>query len=72
MPILNVKTHVHFLMRKAWTIFSSLAYNSTITSNKQRQEHNDLATIWRAKLKGAQEHAKNLYLVVPPRSKPWQ
>ena len=26
-----------------------------IASNKQRQEHNNLGTIWRAKLKGADE-----------------
>ena len=39
----------------------TIACNSMIASNKQRQEHvNNLATIWRAKLKEAYEHSKSL------------
>ena len=34
-----------------------------ITSNKQRQEHNNLATTQRGKLKGANECFKNLQFV---------
>ena len=34
-------------MRKPVKVFSSIACNSTIASNKQRQEHNNLATIQR-------------------------
>ena len=40
-------------MRKSLKVFSSIACNSIIASNKQRQQHSDLATIQRAKLKGA-------------------
>ena len=29
--------------------------SSTMASNKQRREHNKLATTWRAKIKGAHE-----------------
>ena len=31
-----------------------------IASNKQRQEHDNLATIHKAKLKGPHEHSKSL------------
>ena len=40
--------------------FPSIACNSMIESNKQRQVHNSLAAIQRAKLKRAHEHSKNL------------
>ena len=40
-------------MRKSLHTFSSITWNSTIIPNKERLEHNNLATIWRAKLKGA-------------------
>ena len=54
------KIHVHFLMRKSLSITSSIGYISMIALNKQRQEHNDLVTIQREKLKGAHEHSKSL------------
>ena len=40
-------------MRKSLNKFSSIACNSTIAPNKQGLEHNNLATVRRAKLKGA-------------------
>ena len=40
-------------MKKSLSILISIACNLTINLNKQRQEHNNLATIWREKLKGA-------------------
>ena len=54
----NIKLNKHLLhikptftlMSKSLNIFSSIACNLTIASNQQRQEHNNLATIWRAKL----------------------
>ena len=46
--------------------FPSIACNSTIASNKQRQEHNNLATMRRAQLKGAHKHSKSLQI-----QKPW-
>ena len=45
---------------KVMNIFSFIACNLMIASNKQRQEHNNLAIMWRAKLKGAHVHFKNL------------
>ena len=42
---------------------SFIACNSMIASNKQSQKHNNLATIWRAKLNGAHEHSKYLHFV---------
>ena len=38
-------------------VFSSIACNSTIAPNKQRQEQNNLATIQKEKLKGAHKHS---------------
>ena len=40
-----------------------MACNSMIASNKQRQEHNNLATIQRPKLKGVHEHSQSLDFV---------
>jgi hypothetical protein len=34
-----------------------------IASTKQREERNDLATIWRAKLKGAHERSECLQFI---------
>ena len=34
-----------------------------IASNKERQKHNNLPTIWRAKFKGSHEHSKCLLFV---------
>jgi hypothetical protein len=45
--------HVHFLWRKSLNQFSFTACHSTTLSNKQRQEHNNLATTWGADLRGA-------------------
>jgi hypothetical protein len=42
---------------------SFIACNSMIASNKQRQKHNNLATIWRAKLNGAHDYSKYLQFV---------
>ena len=39
--------HVYSVMRKSLNIFSSEECNSMVASNKQRQEHNNLATIQR-------------------------
>ena len=50
-------------MKKLLICFSSIACNSTTASNKQRQEHNILNTIPRAKLKEAYEHSKSLQFV---------
>ena len=50
-------------MSKSLNMFSSIACNLTIASNQQRQEHNNLAIIWRAKLKRAHEHFKSLQFV---------
>ena len=59
-------------MRKSLNIFPSIAFNSTIASNKHRQEHNKLATIQRAKLKEAHERFKSLQLIkkLEPKCKP--
>ena len=46
-------------MRKSLNIFSSIPYNSTIASNEQRQEHNDLATTQRAILKEDHKRSKS-------------
>ena len=40
-----------------------------IASNKQRQEHDNLAIMWRAKLKGAHEHSKEP--LACPRTQMW-
>ena len=60
MALLHVKFMFTFYWEYHWTFFSSIACNSTVASNKQRQEKNNLATIQRAKLKGAHEHSKSL------------
>ena len=52
-------------MRKLLNKFSFIACNSTIPSNKQRQEHNNLVAIQKTKLKGAHECSKNLQFVKP-------
>ena len=67
---ITYKIHFYLPMRKALNVFSSIACNSlTITSNKQRQEHNNLITIQIGekekkkqtnKLKGAHERSKSL------------
>ena len=54
------------LLNIFFIFFPSIACNSTIASNKQRQEHNNLATMRRAKLKGARKHSKSLQI-----QKPW-
>ena len=43
-------------------VYSSIACNSTIASNKQIQEHNNLATMQRENLNVAHEHYKSLSL----------
>ena len=43
-----------------------------VVSNKQRQKHINLATIWKAKFKGAHEHSKSLQPVIEPKCKPQQ
>ena len=54
----------YFPMRKSLNFFSSIACNSMIASNKQRQRHNYLAAIQRGKkLYGAHELSKSLYFV---------
>ena len=46
MPLIIIcRIHVHFLLRNLLNIFSSIACISTIALDKQRQEHNNLATI---------------------------
>ena len=55
--------HYYFPMRKLLNIFSSIACNLMIALSKQRQKFNNLATIWRVKLKGANEHSKSLQFV---------
>ena len=57
------KTHFPFPMKKSLNTFSSVACKSMIASSKQRQEHNNLSTIQRAKFKGAHEHFKRLQFV---------
>ena len=42
---------VYFLMRKSFEFFSLNGCNSTIASNKQRQGHNNLTTVWRLERK---------------------
>ena len=44
-------------------LFSFVGCNSIIVSSKQRQEHNNLATIQRANLKAAHERHKSLKFV---------
>ena len=56
-------THFHFPMKKSLSIFSSIACKSMIASSKQRQNHNNLATIYKEKLKGAHERSKSLKFV---------
>jgi hypothetical protein len=50
-------------MRKSLNIFISIACNSMIAPRKQRQEHNNLAAIQRAKLKVAYDYSKSLEFV---------
>ena len=50
---MTYEIHFHFPKRKAYEQFSTIACNSTIASNKQRQKHINLATFWGANLKGA-------------------
>ena len=50
-------------MRKSLNTFSSIACNTTITSTKKRLKHNNLATIRKAKFKGAHEMPKSLQIV---------
>ena len=51
-------------MTKSLKVFPSIrACNLAIILNKQRQPHNNLATIRRANLKGAYEHSKKLQFV---------
>jgi hypothetical protein len=45
-------------MSKSFDIFSSIAWK--FVSNKQKQEHNKFATVWREKLKEVHEHSKSL------------
>jgi len=52
-------------MYSMWLFFSFIACNSTITSNIQRQKHNNLATFQSDKLKGAHVPSKSLRLVKP-------
>jgi hypothetical protein len=52
-------------MRKSLHVFSFIALNSTIASNKYRQKHNILATIQRAKLEGAYERSEGLHFKEP-------
>ena len=55
--------HFHFPIRKLLNIISYIGFYSMIASNKQRQEHNNLAIIQREKLKGINERPKNLQFV---------
>ena len=50
-------------MRKLLSIFPSKRCKSMIASNKQREGHNNLATIQKEKLKGNDECTKNLQVV---------
>jgi hypothetical protein len=45
--------------------FPPIAFNSIIASNKQRQDHNNLATIQRGKIKRAHERSKSIQFVEP-------
>ena len=47
-------------MRKSLNICSSIACNTTIASNKQKQEPTNLTLVCRAQLKEAHEHLKSL------------
>ena len=58
MLLLHMKNHFHSPKRKSLNILSSIARSLMIASNKQRQKHNNLVTIWREKIKGAHEHSK--------------
>ena len=53
----------NFPTRKSLDVFPFIGCNSMITSNKQRQEHNNLATIRRQKFKGAYERSKSLQFI---------
>ena len=50
-------------MRKSLNIFSTVACNSIIASNKQRQDDNNLATTKRANFKKAHERSKSLHFI---------
>ena len=50
-------------MRKYLNFYLFIAWNSMIGTNKWRQEHNNLATILRAKLRGAHEVSKSLQFI---------
>ena len=61
--IIKVKQNLvisNFPMRKSLDVSSSIASNSMVASNKQRHQHNNLATIRRQKLKGAHKHSKSM------------
>jgi hypothetical protein len=47
-------------MQETLDIFSSIACNSTVASNKQRQEQNNLATIQKSKSKATHKHSIKL------------
>ena len=61
--LLHKQSTFNFPMKILLKIFSSKECNSTIASNQQRQEHDNLATIQREKLKKPVEHSKNLQLL---------
>ena len=63
--LITYKFHFQFPMRK---YFSSIACNLTIASNKQRQEHNDLATIERGKISRELMSAPKALSFVKPRT----
>lgn len=50
--------NIHFPIRKSFEHF----FHPWIASNKQRYDQNNLATIWRKKLNGANKHSKSLSL----------
>ena len=52
--------HLHFSMRKSLNVFHP--YDITQRSHQINKDIN-LATIWRAKLKGVHEHCKSLQII---------
>ena len=52
-PLLIIISTFTFQWESHWTILPSIACKSTIAPNKQRLEHNNLATNHEAKVKGA-------------------
>ena len=66
-PLLHVKSMFTSNEKVIEHFFSSIACNLMITSNKQRQEHNNLVTTWRPKLKGAHEHSQEPRVVLEPK-----